>query len=65
MIRLDQVREAVGEGGDRQCAAPAEQILVEAGIDAEIIDLRSLWPLDLQPIVDSVKKTGRCVIVPR
>ena len=35
----------------------------EAGIDAEIIDLRSLWPLDLQPIVDSVKKTGRCVIV--
>ena len=35
----------------------------ESGIDAEIIDLRSLWPLDLQPLVDSVKKTGRCVIV--
>ena len=35
----------------------------EAGIDAEIIDLRSLWPLDLQPVIDSVKKTGRCVIV--
>ena len=35
----------------------------EAGVDAEIIDLRSLWPLELQPIIDSVKKTGRCVIV--
>ena len=35
----------------------------ETGIDAEIIDLRSLWPLDLPAIVNSVKKTGRCVIV--
>ncbi|HSW24404.1 MAG TPA: alpha-ketoacid dehydrogenase subunit beta [Burkholderiaceae bacterium] len=35
----------------------------ESGIDAEIIDLRSLWPLDLPTIVASVKKTGRCVIV--
>ena len=35
----------------------------ESGIDAEIIDLRSIWPLDLDTIVNSVKKTGRCVIV--
>ena len=35
----------------------------EAGVDAEIIDLRSIWPLDLETIVDSVKKTGRCVVV--
>ena len=35
----------------------------EAGVDAEIIDLRSLWPLDLDLIVASVKKTGRCVVV--
>ncbi len=35
----------------------------ESNIDAEIIDLRSIWPLDLAPIVESVKKTGRCVIV--
>jgi 2-oxoisovalerate dehydrogenase E1 component beta subunit len=35
---------------------------VEIGIDAEIIDLRSLLPLDLETIVASVKKTGRCVI---
>ena len=34
----------------------------ESDIDAEIIDLRSLWPLDLSTIVDSVRKTGRCVV---
>ncbi|WP_319022164.1 transketolase C-terminal domain-containing protein, partial [Pseudomonas aeruginosa] len=31
--------------------------------DAEVIDLRSLWPLDLDTLVESVKKTGRCVVV--
>ena len=35
----------------------------ESGIDAEIIDLRSLWPLDLPAIIESVKKTRRCVVV--
>jgi 2-oxoisovalerate dehydrogenase E1 component beta subunit len=41
----------------------SEVAATETGIDAEIIDLRSLWPLDLAAIVNSVKKTGRCVIV--
>ena len=41
----------------------AEAAVRETGIDGEIIDLRSLWPLDLDTIVASVKKTGRCVIV--
>ena len=35
----------------------------ESGIDAEIIDLRTMLPLDLEAIVKSVEKTGRCVIV--
>jgi 2-oxoisovalerate dehydrogenase E1 component beta subunit len=34
----------------------------EAGVDAEVIDLRTLLPLDIDTIVTSVKKTGRCVI---
>jgi 2-oxoisovalerate dehydrogenase E1 component beta subunit len=34
----------------------------EAGADAEVIDLRTLLPLDVETIVGSVKKTGRCVI---
>lgn len=41
----------------------AEAAAAETGIDAEIIDLRSLWPLDLDTIVESVRKTGRCVVV--
>ncbi len=35
----------------------------EMGIDAEIIDLRTLVPLDIEAIEGSVKKTGRCLIV--
>jgi 2-oxoisovalerate dehydrogenase E1 component beta subunit len=35
----------------------------EQGIDAEIIDLRSIWPMDLDTVINSVKKTGRCVVV--
>jgi 2-oxoisovalerate dehydrogenase E1 component beta subunit len=34
-----------------------------AGVDAEVIDLRTLVPLDIETIEASVKKTGRCVIV--
>jgi 2-oxoisovalerate dehydrogenase E1 component beta subunit len=33
------------------------------GIDAEVIDLRTLLPYDLDAIVASVEKTGRCVVV--
>ena len=35
----------------------------ESGVDAELIDLRTLLPLDLATIMASVEKTGRCVIV--
>lgn len=35
----------------------------ETGIDAEVVDLRSLVPLDIETIAASVEKTGRCVIV--
>jgi 2-oxoisovalerate dehydrogenase E1 component beta subunit len=35
----------------------------DSGIDAEVIDLRTLLPVDIDTIVASVAKTGRCVIV--
>lgn len=41
----------------------AEASVEEAGIDGEIVDLRSLMPIDVTTIIESVKKTGRCVIV--
>ena len=40
----------------------AAEALAEAGINAEVIDLRSLVPLDLDSCVNSVRKTERCVI---
>jgi pyruvate dehydrogenase E1 component beta subunit len=44
-------------------AAQAAQALAQAGIEAEVIDVRTLVPLDDQTIFHSVKKTGRLVIV--
>jgi len=37
--------------------------IADSGVDAELIDLRSIVPLDIDTIVASVKKTGRCVIL--
>lgn len=44
-------------------AIAAADKAAEQGIDCEIVDLRTLWPLDLDTIVASVEKTGRVVIV--
>ncbi|WP_109357683.1 alpha-ketoacid dehydrogenase subunit beta [Sphingorhabdus sp. EL138] len=41
----------------------ANAVVEEHGIDAEVIDLRTLVPLDIETIEASVKKTGRCLIV--
>jgi 2-oxoisovalerate dehydrogenase E1 component beta subunit len=59
----------VREGGDLTVIAYGTMVHValaatqETGIDAEVIDLRTLIPLDLETIANSVRKTGRCVIV--
>jgi pyruvate dehydrogenase E1 component beta subunit len=44
-------------------AIKAADDLAKEGIEAEIIDLRSLRPMDTETIVKSVKKTGRCVTI--
>ena len=41
----------------------AETAVRETGIDAEIIDLRTLLPLDIDTIAASVRKTGRCLVL--
>jgi 2-oxoisovalerate dehydrogenase E1 component beta subunit len=59
----------VREGSDVSVLAYGTMVHVskaaaeESGIDAEVIDLRTLVPLDIETIVASVEKTGRCVIV--
>ncbi|AKJ64678.1 alpha-ketoacid dehydrogenase subunit alpha/beta [Kiritimatiella glycovorans] len=40
----------------------AADTLSGEGVEADVIDLLSLVPLDLQPVLDSVRKTGRCVV---
>lgn len=40
-----------------------QTVVAEMGIDAEIVDLRTLLPLDVETIEESVKKTGRCLVV--
>ena len=61
--------EVVREGGDVTVLAYGTMVHValaaaeHAGVDAEVIDLRTLVPVDIEAIERSVKKTGRCVIV--
>ena len=47
---------AVGE------ALKAADLLAEEGISAEVIDLRTIRPLDMDTVIESVKKTNRCVV---
>ncbi|GGL62204.1 pyruvate dehydrogenase complex E1 component subunit beta [Wenxinia marina] len=44
-------------------ALQAAEKLAEDGIDAEVIDLRTLRPMDMDTVLESVKKTNRCVTV--
>ena len=44
-------------------ALKAAEELPREGIDAEVIDLRTIRPMDIETVVASVKKTGRCVTV--
>lgn len=44
-------------------ALDAAQSAVKLGVDCEVIDLRTIWPVDIHTVVQSVKKTGRLVVV--
>jgi len=50
-------------GGMVQVCERAAQHVAGEGVDAEVIDLRTVWPFDVDAIVESVTKTGRLVIV--
>ncbi len=59
----------VREGGDLTVLAYGTMVHValaaveELGVDADVIDLRTLMPLDIEAIEASVKKTGRCLVI--
>jgi len=46
-----------------QVALGAAKLLEESGISAEVIDPRTVWPLDEKTIVESAKKTSRAIVV--
>lgn len=46
----------------KETLAAAEQ-LTQQGIDAEVIDVATIKPLDISSIIDSINKTGRCIII--
>src|SRR5436309_2604552 len=44
-------------------ALGAAKLLEEYDISAEVVDPRTLWPLDEKTLIDSVKKTSRCIVI--
>jgi len=46
-----------------QVALGAAKLLEEIGVDAEVVDPRTTWPLDERTIVESVKKTSRAIVM--
>jgi 2-oxoisovalerate dehydrogenase E1 component len=53
----------VSYGWAMQEAMKAASLLASEGIDAEVIDLRSIVPLDLPTVLESVRRTGRALIL--
>jgi pyruvate dehydrogenase E1 component beta subunit len=46
-----------------QVALGAATMLEEVGVNAEVVDPRTTWPLDEKTLIDSVKKTSRCIVI--
>ena len=53
----------VAYGGTLRVALGAAEVLVREGVDAEVVDLRSLRPLDTSTILTAVSRTHRAVVV--
>ena len=53
----------VGYGPTVSLLLQAADIAAEEGTSLEVIDVRSISPIDYAPIIASVQKTGRCVVV--
>jgi len=61
----DRVRERLTRGWSAavEVCEQAAAKLAEEGISADVLDLRSLVPLDVEAMVASITRTGRCVVV--
>ena len=46
-----------------QVALGAAKLLEEQGVSAEVVDPRTLWPLDEKTLLDSARKTSRVIVI--
>jgi len=63
LVREGHDLTIVTYGGMVPISEKAAQHAADEGVDVEVIDLRTVWPFDLEAIIKSVNKTGRLVIV--
>jgi 2-oxoisovalerate dehydrogenase E1 component beta subunit len=63
VVRSGEQVTCVAWGAMLYEAFTAAEEAAKVGVDVELIDLRTLWPLDIDAVTASVKKTGRVVVV--
>ncbi len=63
IVREGKDISVITYGGMVSVCERAAQHVEKEGVDAEVVDLRTVWPFDIDAITSSVKKTGRLVIV--
>lgn len=63
VVREGEQVTLIAWGSMMRTTMQAADVLADEGIDAELIDVRTISPLDIDTIVESVKKTGRVVVV--
>ena len=62
-MRAGQDLTVLAYGPTVKTALRAAEAAANEGRSLEVIDLRTLSPIDMGPVVDSVRRTGRCVVV--
>ncbi|MFH1073220.1 MAG: alpha-ketoacid dehydrogenase subunit beta [Nanoarchaeota archaeon] len=63
VVREGKDLTIISWGAMLRLSLEAAEKMKEEGVDIEVIDLRTLWPMDTEKILTSVKKTGRAVVV--
>lgn len=63
MVKEGSALTLVSHGHMMQLAKEATRVLGEKGIDVELIDLRTIRPLDIETVAQSVRKTHFCLLI--
>ncbi|MGN6723091.1 MAG: transketolase C-terminal domain-containing protein, partial [Marmoricola sp.] len=63
VVRPGTDATVIAYGPTVRTALEAAEVAAEEGTSLEVIDLRTLSPLDLDPVYDSVRRTGRAIVV--